>query len=152
MLVALKTSLLNGCQYCIGHNTIAGEALGCDAQQIDALAVDYTGSGLFSDAEVAAIDWAHHLTERTHRGRPELAANLKRHYTEAEIVELTMMCGYWNFWNRFTDGLQLEFEGQAFNENFGRKLNSVNVDDYVDYMNACWWNGASDTSEDLRSA
>jgi AhpD family alkylhydroperoxidase len=139
-LIALKTSLLNGCKYCVGHNTIVGNELGFDEEHILALEGDYSGSDLFSAAEIAAIDWAHHLTERTHRGRPDLMPNLKRHFDDERIVEITMLCGYWNFWNRFNDGLQIEFEGQAFNKNFGRDMKVLNAEDYVEYMKACWWN------------
>lgn len=139
-LVALKTSLINGCKYCVGHNSIVGKALGYDDAHVAALDGDYAGSGLFNDAEVAAIDWAHHLTSLTYRENPQLMPNLRKHFSDEEIIELTLLSGFYNLWNRFVDGLQVEFEGPEFNKNFGTHSKSLKLEDYLAYMHDCWWN------------
>lgn len=139
-LVILKTSMLNGCAYCIGHNTILGRALGFDDATIEALDGEGWRDGtMFSAAEKAAIAWAHHLTERTYRQNRGAMAELKRHYNEAQIVEITMVCGYFNFWNRFTDGLEIDIEPREVNNLF-RKSTKIDVGQYVDFMRSCWWN------------
>ena len=136
-LAILKTSMLNGCAYCVGHNTALGRSIGFTDQQIEALEGDYR-SGCFTPAEVAAIAWAEYLTERTYRAHPEAMPELKKHFNHAQIVEITMVSGFFNFWNRFTDSLQVELEPEHM---VGRIRNSRTIDpeDYLAFMRDCWW-------------
>ncbi len=64
---------------------------------------------------------------------------LKQHFDEAQIVEITMVSGFFNFWNRFTDGLQIDIEDDAI-MNLIQKSAQVDPADYVAYMRDCWWN------------
>ena len=48
-LVILKTSMLNGCAYCVGHNTALGKSLGFDDEAIAAIEGDYGNSDRFTD-------------------------------------------------------------------------------------------------------
>ena len=137
-LVILKTSMINGCAYCIGHNTALGRSIGFSDEEIAELEGDFRSSQRFSDAEKAAIAWAEYLTERTYRQHKEAMTNLKAHFSEEQIVEITMVSGFFNFWNRFVDGLQAELEPETMVGNI-RKSRVVNKSDYVDYMRACWW-------------
>ena len=153
-LAILKTSMLNGCAYCVGHNTALGRSIGFTDQQIEALEGDYR-SGCFTPAEVAAIAWAEYLTERTYRAHPEAMPELKKHFDHAQIVEITMVSGFFNFWNRFTDSLQVELEPEHM---VGRIKRSRTVDpeDYVAFMRDCWWqaddSGAEATAAEQRGA
>ena len=66
---------------------------------------------MFTPAEKAAIKWAEVLTEKTYRGEnPQAMPALKEHYSDAQIVEITMVSCTFNFWNRFTDSLQIDIE------------------------------------------
>ncbi|MEK9723454.1 MAG: carboxymuconolactone decarboxylase family protein, partial [Rhodospirillaceae bacterium] len=138
-IVILKTSLLNACAYCVGHNTALSRAVGYSDEQLAALEGDYMSSALFADDEKAAIQWAECLTLRTYNQKPEAMEALKRHFNEAQIVEITMVSGFFNFWNRFTDSLQVDIEAS---EQVGLIRNSrkVDVDDYLRYMQSTWWN------------
>ena len=138
-LVILKTSILNGCQYCIGHNVALGRTWGMTDDELAALEGDYAASDLFSDADKAAIAWADALTTLTYRQRPQAMTDLKAHFNEAQIVELTMISGFFNFWNRFNDGLQIDPEAKEVTELF-KKSAKIDPDAYKAYMRACWWN------------
>ncbi len=90
--------------------------------------------------------WAEVLTLRQYHGTPgspsrgaAAMAALKTHYDEAQIVEITMVSGFFNFWNRFTDGLQIDAEDDATMGLF-EKSTSIAPADYVAYMRDCWWN------------
>ena len=139
VLAILKTSMLNSCDYCVGHNTALGKAVGFSDDQIAAVEGDYQTSELFTPAEKAAIAWAECLTLRTYRQKPEVMEELKRHFSNEQIVEITMVSGFFNFWNRFTDGLQVDIEAS---EQVGliRKSKKVEIDDYIAYMQNAWWN------------
>ena len=152
-LVILKTSFLNGCQYCIGHNTSLGRSIGFSDDEIAAVEGDYRTSPLFSDAEKAAIEWAEHLTERTYRQHPEAMVALKAHFNEAQIVEITMVSGFFNFWNRYVDSLQIELEAEQVVGNI-KKSKEVDLDAYVAYMRDGWWreDGSQSTIREKLSA
>ena len=141
-LVILKTSMLNGCDYCVGHNTTLGRACGLSDDQIEALEGDFRNSALFTPAQKAAIAWAEYLTERTYRQHPEAMEDLKRHYRDDQIVEISMVSGFFNFWNRFVDGLQMDPEGTQVTNLF-RKSTTIDPEDYITFMQACWWNEAA---------
>lgn len=110
-------------------------------EQIEAVQDDaYGDSALFTEAEKALIGWAHHLTKYTFRQHPKALENLKRHFDEAQIVEATLVSGYFNMWNRFTDSLEIDIEGQDQMSLFTKSV-TIDPDDYREYMNACWWSG-----------
>ena len=107
---------------------------------MEAIDGDYRNSDLFNPAEKAAIAWAEHLTERTFREHPEAFGELKAYYNEAQIVEITMVSGFFNFWNRFTDALQVDIEDTPVMDLFKKSV-TINPEDYEAYMRDCWWNG-----------
>lgn len=137
-LVILKTSMINGCSYCIGHNTALGRSIGFSDEEIADLEGDYRNSTRFTDAEKAAIAWAEYLTERTYRQHKEAIPELKTHFSEEQIVEISIVSGFFNFWNRFVDGLQAELEPETMVGKI-RKSRVINKADYVKYMQSCWW-------------
>lgn len=145
-LVILKTSTLNGCAYCVGHNTALGRSLGFQEDEIEAISQNYQLSDYFSPADKAAIHWAECLTERTYKRHPEAMAQLKLHFNDAQIVEITMVSGFFNFWNRFTDALEIDIESSDSVGNIQRSK-TVDVEDYVKYMRDCWWNDGAYTRE-----
>ena len=147
-LIILKTSTLNGCAYCIGHNTALGRSLGFKEEEIEAISQDYPSSDYFSPAEKAAIHWAECLTERTYKRHPEAMAQLKLYFYDAQIVEVTMISGFFNFWNRFTDALEIDIESSDSVGNIQRSK-TVDVEDYIKYMRDCWWNDGAYTREAL---
>jgi len=137
-LVILKTSMLNGCNYCIGHNLTLGRACGMTEEEVAAIEGDMVDTELFSAAEKAAITWAQHLTLRTYRQHPEAMQELKRHFNEAQIVEITMVSGFFNFWNRFVDSLQVDVEQRDVGKLFAKSV-SIDPASYLAYMQDCWW-------------
>ena len=150
-LAILKTSMLNGCDYCVGHNTQLGRAVGFSNDQIEALEGDYLGSDQFAADEKAAIAWAECLTLRTYRQKPEIMEELKKHFTNEQIVEITMVSGFFNFWNRFTDGLQVDIEAKEQVGLIG-KSKKIELNDYLAYMQSTWWNDDQNTSGRVSSA
>ena len=105
---------------------------------IEAVEGDHEASDLFTPPEKAAITWAAHLTERTFREHPEAFADLKSHYNDAQIVEITMVSVFFNFWNRFTDALQVDIEESPVMDLF-TKSTSIDPEDYKAFMRECWW-------------
>ncbi len=116
-LVAIKTSHMNGCAYCLGHNVDFGQAVGLTLEQIQAaVSPGYAESELLSDREKALLRWTETVTLNTAADDDEAFASLAQHYSDAEIAELTLMSGLFNMWNRFTSAIQIELEPAAERE------------------------------------
>ncbi len=75
--------------------------------------------------ERAAVLWAEHVNRNTARERDDVYQDVARCFSEAEIVELTLMCGFFNMFNRFTDSLHVPAEDEAEVDKIKR---SVRVD------------------------
>lgn len=72
--------------------------------------------------EKAAVLWAEHVTKNTARSRDDVFEKVKAVFNEGEIVELTMMSGYFNFFNRFMDSLRIPLEDAASVNKIMRKI------------------------------
>jgi len=110
-LVAIRTSYLNGCAYCLGHNVDFGQQVGLTLEQVQAvMTADYRTNAVLSDKQKALIRWTEAVTLNTAGEDDEALAELKQHFSEPEIAELTLMCGLFSMWNRFTDAFKVELE------------------------------------------
>ena len=58
-------------------------------------------SGLFTEAEKAALEVAEAMTETPQRGTDDLFRDLQRYYSDAMIVELASVIALENFRSRF---------------------------------------------------
>ncbi len=84
------------------------------------------------------IAWAHHLTKYTFAQNPQVLENMKKHYDDAQVVEATLVSGYFNMWNRFTDALESDVEGTDQMRLFTQSV-VIDKKDFADFMNDCWW-------------
>ena len=87
--------------FCIASNLPGARKAGITEEEIKALE---TGNDeIFAPAERAALAYARELTRTAHAEgtRDELRA----HYTDEQIVEITLVIGISNLTNRFNNGL-----------------------------------------------
>lgn len=68
-------------------------------------------SALFSEAERLALEYAERITYTDRKVDDALVEQLKRHYTEAQIVELTAAIAMENFRSKFNPALGIEAQG-----------------------------------------
>jgi len=112
-MVVIKTSHVNGCDYCYAHNTTLGQAAGITHEQIiDMSSDDYLQSADFTDREKAAVLWAEHVTRNTAQKNDAVYDRVKALFSNAEIVELTLICAMFNMINRINDCLEIDIEEQ----------------------------------------
>jgi AhpD family alkylhydroperoxidase len=110
-LVIIKTSSLNQSAYCLSHNVPLGRKMGLSEEQIAAArGDDYMASPLFDERQKAAIRWADVVTKMTARDDEAAFSGMKRHFSEQQIVELTVFCGMWNYSNRLCEALHVDLE------------------------------------------
>jgi alkylhydroperoxidase family enzyme len=110
-LVIIKTSALNQSAYCMSHNVPLGRKIGLTEAQIAAAqGDDYMRSADLDARQKAAIRWAEAVTLMKARDDEEAFAALKTHFSEKQIVELTVFCGMWNYSNRLCEALHVDLE------------------------------------------
>jgi uncharacterized peroxidase-related enzyme len=103
-LAYLKTSLINGCEYCFRAHSASGKKNGVTEEQIKALAF-YLRSPSFDAKEKAVILYAERVTRGASGIRPPALDELKQYFNDDQIVELTLAISIANFTNRFNDAL-----------------------------------------------
>ena len=99
-LVELRVSQINGCVYCVDLHATQARAAGETEQRLDCLAA-WRECRFFSAAERAAFAWAEAVTHLPNTGAPdELYEDLKAHFSDQQIVDLTIVISMMNAWNR----------------------------------------------------
>ena len=104
-LAYLKTAQINGCEYCFKAHAGSGKKAGITPEHIQAL-LFYQRSDQFDEKEKATILLAERLTRGSAAMRDGSIEDLKKFYTEDQIVELVLVCAIANFTNRVNDGLR----------------------------------------------
>ncbi|HTU25358.1 MAG TPA: carboxymuconolactone decarboxylase family protein [Pirellulales bacterium] len=99
-LVELRVSQINGCGYCVDVHATQARSHGETQQRLDLVAT-WWECDFFTPAEVAALGWAEALTDISEGHAPdELYQALAPHYSEQQIVDLTLIVSVMNAWNR----------------------------------------------------
>jgi uncharacterized peroxidase-related enzyme len=107
-LIYLRVSLINGCRYCTQHHVAASKRAGLTAEDWTELkAGNYSRYG---ERERAALNYIEKLTRAPHEISNDDFDELKKNFSEPEIVDIHMLAGLANLTNRVTDPLGLELE------------------------------------------
>lgn len=114
-LVGHMASRSAGCQYCVAHTGSNASRSGVEDRKIAAI-WDYETSPLFSDAERAALRFAQAGAQVPNMVTDGDVEELKKHFTDFQIVELTSVISVFGFLNRWNDTMAttLEEEPTAF--------------------------------------
>ena len=115
-LIGHIASTAAGCRYCEAHTIRAAQRFGAkegaDARRLDEV-WSYATSPLFTAAERAALDFARAAASVPNDVTAEIAAALRAHWDEGEIVEITGVIALFGFLNRWNDSMATELEGPA---------------------------------------
>src|ERR1022692_3620055 len=107
-MIYLRVSFINGCHYCQQHHVASSKRVGLAAGEWKALK-DGAYAG-FTEKEQTALAYAEKLTRASQDITDADFENLKKHFSDADIVDLHLLVGLANLTNRFTDPLGLELE------------------------------------------
>jgi AhpD family alkylhydroperoxidase len=106
--VYLRISLINACYYCTRHHIQGAKRAGLTLEQMKALKEgNYSG---FGAAEQAALRYAETVTRTPDGASDADFAELKKYFSDEQIVDLHMLIGLANLTNRVTGPLALEVE------------------------------------------
>lgn len=105
-LVKLRASQINGCAFCIHMHATDARKHGESEMRLYMLPA-WRESPLYSDRERAALAWTEALTLVAQTNAPDADYELvKAQFSEAEQVNLTLLIGAINLWNRLQVGFR----------------------------------------------
>jgi AhpD family alkylhydroperoxidase len=100
-LVRLRASQINGCAFCVDMHTTDARK-GGETERRLATVVVWRETPFFTDRERAALEWTEAVTLVSHGHVPDAVWEaVKPHFSEEEMVDLTLLVNAINSWNRF---------------------------------------------------
>lgn len=111
-LIGLLASNAAGCRYCQAHTALAATRFGASAARLAEL-WEFRTSPLFTEAERAAFEYAIAAASVPNGVTPQIAAALKSHWDDGEIVEITGVIALFGYLNRWNDSMATELEAPA---------------------------------------
>jgi len=106
-LVQLRASQLNGCAYCIDMHWKDLRALDETEQRLYSLDV-WRESPYYTDRERAALAWTEAVTFVATGHVPDAVhAEVRTHFSETELADLTLAVATINAWNRLSIAARL---------------------------------------------
>ena len=106
-LVKMRASQINGCAYCLDMHSKDARAAGETEQRLFVLNA-WREAPLYTDRERAALAWTEAVTLVNESHVPEdVYQQARAHFSEEELVNLTMAIVAINGWNR----LEVSFRG-----------------------------------------
>lgn len=105
-LVKMRASQLNGCAYCLDMHSKDARALGESEQRLYMLSA-WQETPFYSERERAALLWTEELTllSETHAS-DAVYEEVSRHFSDEEMVNLTLAIVVINGWNRLAVGFR----------------------------------------------
>jgi len=98
--IAWIISDINKCEFCVSIAKQQLEAFGLTKEEIDNIE-----SHKFSQKEKVAVQYAKAATGHAYNIDPQIIKEMKKHYSDAQLVEISSVVGLFNFINRFNDAL-----------------------------------------------
>ena len=102
-LVYLTCAYTNECAFCTASHVATGKKAGITEEEMRAVQTDQ--DHVFSEPERAAIRYARELTREA--AADDSRAALQEHFSDEQIVEITLVAAVANFTNRFNNGLRI---------------------------------------------
>ena len=118
-LIGYVSSNSAGCRYCQAHTIRAAERYGASEEQLQHI-WEYTTHPAFSEAERAALNFALASSIIPNAVTDEIAENLRKYWSDSEIVEILGVVALFGFLNRWNDSMGTEIEQGA--KESGEKL------------------------------
>jgi uncharacterized peroxidase-related enzyme len=110
-IAIVVVSKLNECHYCVAHHKPFLAVEGISPDGIDRLLDDDNPE--LDEVDRLVVEYARVAWETPNRVRDSLFERLRQHFSEAQIVELTLRITLCGFFNRFNDALGIEEEAEV---------------------------------------
>jgi uncharacterized peroxidase-related enzyme len=119
-IAVVAASYANRCTYCVTHHSSILTDLGLDNDTVS----DITNSNpsKLTEIELLVRDYAIAVTERAWGIRDDMHALLDKHFTNEQIVELTMRIALTGMFNKINQALNIELEEDMTTSFFAEEL------------------------------
>lgn len=111
-LAIVVVSKLNECHYCVAHHKPMLAVEGLSSEAADNV-LDYENHPDLDEVDKLVVEYAIQVTNQPQRIRDAMFERLRQHFSERQIVELTLRITLCGFFNRFNDALQIDEETDA---------------------------------------
>ncbi|WP_455914138.1 carboxymuconolactone decarboxylase family protein [Pseudomonas syringae] len=106
-LIRLRASQLNGCAYCVNLHANDARKAGETEARLQTLSV-WEDTEFFTEKERVVLAWVESLTLLpVHRAPQHQYEALLKHYSDTEMVNITLAVATINAWNRFGVGFAM---------------------------------------------
>ena len=109
-LLTVRVSQINHCRFCVDINAATLLQRGISEDKLRALE-DWRGSNLFDERERAALEYAEAVTLSDLDVDDVLMAQLRAHFDEDALVELTALIAFQNMSSKFNAALDVPPQG-----------------------------------------
>lgn len=109
-LARLRAAQLVGCEWCLDFGSYLAQKAGTQSKQLRELAT-WRDSELFDPLERLVLEYAEAMTRTPVEVPDQLFAQLRGHFDERQMVELTMAVALENLYTRFNWAMGIEGEG-----------------------------------------
>ena len=107
-IALVVVSKLNECTYCVAHHTPRLIEQGLPVAAVENILADEIEG--FDEVDMLVRDYSVQVTEKPQYMRDKIFEDLHKHFTEEQIVELTLRITLCGFFNRFNDAMQIGME------------------------------------------
>ena len=118
-MLALASSSVAQSSYCMAHASSNSARSGVPEEKISAI-LEFESSDLFTEAEKAALRFAKHAAAVPNKVTDQDMAELRKHYSDDEIVEMMAVVAAFGFLNRWNDSMATGLEEGALE--FGERV------------------------------
>lgn len=103
-LLGYVTSFVSGCRYCQAHTILGSERFGASEERLHDV-WDFEQSSNFTEAEKAALAFAHAAAQVPNAVTPDIERRLTKHWDDGDIVEIMGVIALFGYLNRWNDSM-----------------------------------------------
>jgi uncharacterized peroxidase-related enzyme len=109
-LITVRISQINWCEFCVDINSATLIKRSQSELKVQALS-SWRDSNIYSAAEKAALDYAEKVTYSEQQVDDSCFEELKKHFNEKVIIELTALIAFQNLSSKFNSALDVAPQG-----------------------------------------
>lgn len=109
-LVTVRVSQVNWCAFCVDINSMTLAKRAGSMNKVEALD-NWQHSDLFNEQERIALEYTEAVTYSDRRVTPGLMKQLKEHFNDDSVIELTGLIAFQNMSSKFNAALDVPAEG-----------------------------------------
>jgi uncharacterized peroxidase-related enzyme len=103
-IIGYVTSYVSGCRYCQAHTILGSQRFGSSEERLNDV-WNFADSSNFTDAEKAALAFAHAAALVPNSVTEEIGDELHKHWEDDDIVEIMAVIALFGYLNRWNDSM-----------------------------------------------